>query len=46
MSQRAWCKKVEAGTILESGMVSHGICKTCAELVMKEIEIYKQKKGD
>lgn len=36
-----WCNKVPAGTLLDCGMVSHGICSDCAAAVTRELEISK-----
>lgn len=37
----AWCNKVPAGKLLDHGLVSHGICRACAEKVRSELEISK-----
>lgn len=37
----AWCNKVPAGRLLDFGLISHGICPSCAEAVKRELEISK-----
>lgn len=37
----AWCSKVQAGKLLDFGLISHGICPDCSEKVMRELEISK-----
>lgn len=37
----AWCNKVPAGRLLDFGLMSHGICPSCADDVMRELEISK-----
>lgn len=37
----AWCNKVPAGKLLDFGLMSHGICPSCADDVMRDREISK-----
>lgn len=36
-----WCNKVQAGKLLDFGLMSHGICHDCSAQVMRELEISK-----
>lgn len=35
----AWCNKVQAGKLLDFGLISHGICQDCAERQLRDLEI-------
>lgn len=35
----SWCNKVPAGRLLAFGLMSHGICPSCADDVMRELEV-------
>lgn len=37
----AWCNKVPAGRLLDFGLMSHGICPSCSDDVMRELEVSK-----
>lgn len=34
-----WCNKVQAGKLLNFGLISHGICQDCAERQVRDLEI-------
>lgn len=36
-----WCNKVQAGKLLDFGLISHGICPDCAERQVRDLEISK-----